>query len=199
MSAMLVKGRVERSAAMIRLVSTAATLAALLATPVAAQYPYPQQYPNPYPQPYPPAYPNPYPYQQPYGGNVLNDVINQLLGNRYTSSDRLAVSQCASAAMTQAARDYRVYNPYGQQYGQPYNYNYPYNAYPGMRVTAITDVERRSDGIRVRGELDTGMYGNRYPNQGIARPGDLTFRCTVDYRGVVTSVRVRPNSDYRRY
>ena len=101
--------------------------------------------------------------------------------------------------MTQAARDYRAYNPYGQGYGQPYNYNYPYNAYPGMRVTAITDVERRSDGIRVRGELDTGMYANRYPNQGIARPGDLTFRCTVDYRGVVTSVRVRPNSDYRRY
>jgi hypothetical protein len=117
----------------------------------------------------------------------------------YNSSDRLAVSQCASAAMAEAARDYRAYNPYGQPYGMPYNYNSPYNAYPGLRVTAITDVERRSDGLRVCGEIDTGRYANIYPNQGITRPGDLTFRCTVDYRGVVTNVRARPNTAYRRY
>ena len=174
-----------------------AALAGSLAVPAAAQYPY--SYPPTYPQPYPPTYPQPYPYQQPYGGNVLNDVINQLLGNRYNSNDRLAVSQCASAAMAEAARDYRAYNPYGQPYGMPYNYNSPYNAYPGMRVTAITDVERRSDGLRIRGEIDTGRQANIYPNQGITRPGDLTFRCTVDYGGVVTNVRVRPNTAYRRY
>ena len=72
------------------------------------------------------------------------------------------------------------------------NYNYGLN----IRVAAITDVERRSSGLRVEGLLDTGRYGYdpRY-----TRSGDLTFRCTVDYRGVVTNVRVRPNTAYRRY
>lgn len=180
---------------------TVAAFASVLAAPAAAQYPY--SYPQPYPQPYPPTYPNPYPYQQPYSGNVLNDVINQLLGNRYSVSERTAVQQCAGAAVTQAAREYS-YQPYGNYpYAQPYGYAQPYAQPYGyqnnIRVTAITDVERRSDGLRVRGELDSGMYANRYPNQGIARAGDLSFRCTVDYRGVVTSVRVRPNTNYRRY
>jgi len=61
-----------------------------------------------------------------------------------------------------------------------------------MRVTAITEVNRRSDGLRVRGLLDSGMSGynpNTY-NRSYAT-GDLTFRCTVDYRGYVRDVRVR--------
>ena len=38
-------------------------------------------------------------------------------------------------------------------------------------------------------------YGNAYGYQGqrYAAQGDLTFRCNVDYRGAVTSLRVRPN------
>ena len=66
-----------------------------------------------------------------------------------------------------------------------------------MRVTAITNVERRQNGLRVSGLLDSRRryrpngqaYG--YQNQGYAATGDLSFRCNVDYRGAVTNVRVR--------
>jgi hypothetical protein len=62
-------------------------------------------------------------------------------------------------------------------------------------------------GLRVSGVLDSGRYrGERnrgYPGQGYnqayaAGTGDLTFRCTVDYRARVTSLLVRPNPNYRR-
>src|SRR5947209_20625466 len=66
-----------------------------LAAPAAAQY-YPQQgYPQQYPQ-YPQQYPE-YPQQQAYpgygtnqgySGNPVTDIIDQLLGNRYSVSDR---------------------------------------------------------------------------------------------------------------
>ena len=64
-----------------------------------------------------------------------------------------------------------------------------------IRVTAITDVERRSNYLRVEGLLDTGRYGYdpRY-----TRTGDLSFRCNVDYRGYVTGLRVRPNNTWQR-
>ena len=178
-----------------------------LAAPAAAQY-YPQQpYPQPYPQTYPPgAYP-----QQQYGyGNQggIGQIIDQLLGNRYNVNDRSAVSRCASAAVQQAQTRYTPYG-YNQGYGgQGYNQGYAYNQRGyGIRVTAITNVERRSNGLRVRGLLDTGRgggYGNRgygnqgYGNQGYAT-GDLTFRCNVDYRGYVSNVRIERNTDYRRY
>lgn len=202
-----------------------------LAVPASAQAQNPYPYAQPVPQPYP-GQPG-YGYQQPgygysnqgYAPNVLQSVVDQLLGNRYAAPDRSAVSRCASAALIQAERQYRPrgYNPYGQQYGQqpyaqPYGQPgaqaYGHNRYPQMRVTAITDVQRRSSGLRVRGLIDSGMfygaqanpYGNQgygYPGQGVdpryARPGDLSFRCNVDYRGAVSSVRVTRNSQYRPY
>ena len=78
------------------------------AAPAAAQYPYPS-----YPQPYPPTtypYPRqPYPGQPypGYGGNVVGSIIDQLLGNRYSVTDRGAVSRCAVAALVQAWNQYR--------------------------------------------------------------------------------------------
>jgi hypothetical protein len=169
----------------------AAAAAGGIATPALAQYPYPQPYPQ-----YPPAYG----YQQGYSNNPIQNVIDQLLGNRYNVNDRTAVRQCAQAAMQQAAAQYRPqgYNQYGQPYGNAYGYNqYGYTA----RVTAITNVERRNNGLRVSGLLDSGRYG--YGNQGYNQnqryaTGDLTFRCNVDYRGVVTNVRIRANNNYRR-
>jgi hypothetical protein len=97
--------------------------------------------------------------------------------------------------MAQAQNHYRGY---GQGYGQNYGYR-PGIAAPMMRVTAITDVQRRSGGLRVKGLIDTG-YGGQYGYQDrrYAR-GDLTFRCNVDYRGYVTNVRLARNSQYRRY
>jgi len=162
----------------------AAALAACVAAPAAAQYPYP--YPQPYPQTYPPG----------YGGNVVGSVIDQLLGG-YQVNDRQAIRQCAQAALAQAQNQYRPqgYGGYGGGYQQPYG------GYGGaMRVTGITDVQRRSSGLRISGMIDSGRGYGGY-NQGYGQTytqGDLNFRCNTDYRGYVTNVRVRPNS-YRGY
>jgi hypothetical protein len=162
------------------------------------------QYPAPYPQqPYPPQYGQG--YQQGYAGNPVQQIVDQLLGNRYNVNDRTAVQRCASAVVAQASGQYRGPG-YGQpaynQYGQP---GYGQQRYgTGARVTAITNVEQRRSGLRVSGLLDTrgGMmppYGQAYgyQNQGYAATGDLSFRCTVDYRGAVSDIRIRQNNPYR--
>lgn len=178
---------------MLRFLGAAVAIGAL-AAPGAAQTPYPQTYPPGY------GYPN-----QGYGTNVIQQVIDQLLGNRYNVNDRTAVSRCASAALAQAQRQY-PYGAYGRAYQQPYVYGQR-NYQAMMRVAAITEVRRRSSGLRVRGLIDTGAYGtpytNPYGNQPYvdpryARTGDLTFRCDVDYRGYVRNVRIGRNSAYRR-
>jgi hypothetical protein len=183
----------------------AATIA--LAAPAAAQYsPYPQPtYPG-YPQQTYPGYPQQtYPgYGQPgYGAqNPVGAIIDQLLGNRYNVTDRQAVSRCASAAVAQASAQYRPNNGYGYN-GQGYGggYGQGYSGYGNARVTAITDVQRRSGGLRVTGMLDSrGGYGTYaqpgYGNRGFAAGGgDLTFRCNVDYRGAVTNIRIRRNNN----
>jgi hypothetical protein len=71
---------------------------------------------------------------------------------------------------------------------------YAYQGYNGyVRVTAITDVSRRSNGrVRVRGLLDTARGG--YGNYG----ADLSFRCDVDYSGRVYNVDLDRNGN-RRY
>jgi hypothetical protein len=185
-----------------------------LAAPAAAQYQYPQpqyqqqyQYPQQYQQQYP-GYPQQsYGYSQGYNQNPIGQIIDSLLGNRYSVTDRQAVSQCASAAVVQAQRQYRGYgqgyNGYNQGYGQNYNgYNQGY-ATAGMRVTAITDVQRRSNGLRVSGTMSSGYAGNNRYNQGYANRGygaaNLSFRCNVDYRGAVTNIRVRPTEYSQGY
>jgi hypothetical protein len=176
---------------MARLASLMAA-AALIGSAAAAQY-YPQPYPQPYPQTYPqpvpnPAYPynypgQPYPNQpypgQPYDQSAIGAIIDGLIGNRYNVSDRQAIRQCAFAAV-QRSQGYNSYGGYGG-----------YGGY--ARVTAITDVERRTFGVRVRGLLASGRYGY---NGGYGR-GDLGFRCDVDYRGYVRNVRIDPM--VRRY
>lgn len=159
-----------------------------LAAPAAAQYyPYPQPQPN-------------YGYGYPNQGNGVGDLIGRLLGNRYGSyavNERSLINQCAAAASAEASRRYRP--AYSQQGYPPYGNAYGYNqAYPGgARVTAITNVERRSSNrIRVSGLIDSGAYGYQgynQPygyNQAYAR-GDLSFRCTADAYGRITDLRVR--------
>jgi hypothetical protein len=180
----------------LRFLGAAAATSALAAC-VSAQ--------TPYSQPYPQASPGyGYPYQG-HGPNVIQQIIDQLLGNRYSVSDRNLVSRCASAALAQAQRQY-PYGAYGRGYPQPYaggQRNYPVAM---MRVAAITEVQRRSSGLRVRGLIDSG-YGSPYAypsgNQPYvdpryARIGDLTFRCDVDYRGTISNVRIGRNTAYRR-
>ena len=212
------------------LAAGAATIA--VAVPATAQtpyaYPYAQPYSQPVPQPYPgqPGYGYAQQgYAQPYGTNPVEQIVNQLLGNntRYNVTDRNAVSRCASAAVNQAQAQYRpAYRGYaqpygqaygyGQQYGQPYNPQYGYaNAQSQMRVTEITDVQRRSNsGLRVQGLIASGAYaapygnaygyqGQRYADPRFAQQADLSFRCNVDYRGAVSGVRVsRYQSRYGR-
>lgn len=202
------------------LAAGAAGLAA--AVPASAQTPYASPYAqSPYASPYaqqtyPPGY---YPQQgypqQGYaqGQDGISQIINQLLGNRYQTNDRVAVERCATAAMAQANAQYRP-NQYGQRYDNRYpgngygNQDYANQGYGQMRVTAITDVRRRNNGVRVSGLLDSNYgarapYGNAYgyQNQGQAYAGraDLTFRCNVDYRGAVSDVRIgRNQSAYNR-
>jgi hypothetical protein len=179
-----------------------------LAVPAAAQTAYPygyqqqqyqqyQQAPQPYPgQPgyaYSQGYAQPaYGYNQGYSQNPVAQVIDSLLGNRYTVSDRTAVSQCASAAMSQAAAQYGGYNR------------------GGMRVTSITDVQRRNNGLRVSGTMSSGyggQYGNQYgyqhdsrygyQNRGYEQPRQVSFRCNVASNGAVTNIRIGRNNAYR--
>lgn len=194
---------------MTRLTKFLAAAAAIagLSAPATAQYQaqptYPQQaYPQQaYPQP---GYGQPgYGYSQPgynqgYAQNPVGQIIDNLLGNRYSVTDRQAISQCASAAMTQVAAQYgNGYNSgYGQRgYGQGYNRSM-------MRVTSITDVQRRNNGLRVSGMLSSGhggQYGNQYGVQDHRyAEGDLSFRCNVDYRGTVTNIRIGRNMSYGR-
>ena len=194
--------------------ATAAAGAGALAVPALAQMPYPypyaqQQYPQAYPQyQYPQQYPQTgyaypqtgyaYPGQQGYGQqNVVGAIIGQLLGNRYNVTDRTAVTQCATAAQAQAAQQYRA-RSHGQAYGYQ-GYNGAYNP-ASLRVTSITDVQRRNNGLRVSGLMSSGSgrYGAYAHNPAYANAAsDFTFRCNVAYTGQVTDVRVRRNSAWR--
>ena len=129
-----------------------------------------------------------------YGYALNFDVRHIRLGVQ--DKDRSAVSRCASAAMTQAQAQYGGYG-----YNQGYNRGGGYNAAGGMRVTSSTDVQRRANGLRVKGTMSSGYgYGSQYgyQNQAYAQ-GNVTFRCNVAYNGAVTDIRIGRNGNYRRY
>jgi hypothetical protein len=174
------------------------------------------------------------------GGTTIGQVINSVLGGgRYGAygqgNDRVAVDQCARAAEAQVRRDFRNSGNgnYAQgnmdpRYGnQGYNpQGYAYNSGSSARVVGITAVERKSNGLKVSGVIDSGMnrgygnqgygygnqgydprYGNQgYPNQGYgnqaygnnAQVADLRFSCRVDYRGYVSNVDIKRNVAARR-
>lgn len=168
-----------------------------LSAPLAAQNPYTYGYQQQVPQPYggQPGYgyqqANPGYGQQDYAQNPVGQIIDSLLGNRYNVTDRQAISQCASAAITQAAA----------QRDNGYNRGYANNAYNGaMHVTSITDVRRRNNGVRVSGTMSSGygsQNGNQYGYQNRNYPAaNVSFRCNVDYRGAVTNLRIGRNMAY---
>jgi hypothetical protein len=179
------------------------------AQPAYPQQGYPQQaYPQQYGQPYQ-NYGGNQAYGQSYSQNPVSAIIDSLLGNRYAVTDRQALAQCATAALAQAQYQYRGYGGARSAYRQGYGYNQNVAA-PALRVTSITDVQRRSNGLRVRGVIGTGyggqygqndrqygQYGSQYGYQNRGY-GDLSFRCTVDSRGSVSGLRVSP-ANSRRY
>ena len=174
--------------------TAAAALAGLAAAPVAAQYnqypqqQYPQQYPQQqypqqqYPEPYqtPPGYGYDQQYTPDQGAGALGTIVDSLIGNRYDVSYRQAIRQCAFAAVQRAryqySGGYRDWNDF-------------------VHVTGITDVQRRTLVIRVKGMLGLGRwhgygngYGSGYPTGGGRR--NIGFRCDVDYNGYVRNVRL---------
>jgi hypothetical protein len=94
--------------------------------------------------------------------------------------------------MSQAAAQYG--NRYNPGYGNN-GYGHAYNG--AMRVTSITDVQRRNNGLRVSGTMSSGeRFSGQYANHAYAG-GDVSFRCNVDYRGQVTNIRIGRNTAYR--
>jgi hypothetical protein len=117
---------------------------------------------------------------------IIGGVIDTLIGTRYNVSERQAVRRCAIAAVDKAERKYR-----GEFRTQPV-------AYPGyrghIRVSEITEVEKRLLVTRVHGLLDTPRYGWHRNRRG----SELSFRCDVNSRGTVSNVRVDKNPYWRR-
>ena len=186
---------------------TATAVLGAVCAPAAAQtaYPYGYQQATPYgyqqPSPYgyqqQQAYPG-YGYNQGYGysqstGNPVTDIIDSLLGNRYNVTDRQAVRQCTNAVRAQAAQRYGGYN-------NGYANGYPQQGYGAgnLRVTSITDVQRRGNGLRVSGTLVSAVdqygyhngYANGYQDRAYSA-GNFSFRCNVAYNGAVTGIRIR--------
>jgi len=137
-------------------------------------------------------YPSPYGYGS--NGNVVGQVLNQVLGGgygynnnySYGANSQAVVNQCVNAVQSRLNRNY--------SYG--YNGNYGYGAYGAQpygygqaRVLGISRVEPRSrGGVNVRGVATSGQgYGYAYGGQ---QSPNLTFKCSTDYRGYVTDIDI---------
>ena len=154
----------------------------------------------------------------------IREVVDKQLGARYGASDKEAIGRCVTAALAEGAILYGVNGYAGTDGYAAYAGAYRPGAagvpgFPGiatnMRVSAITDVQRRSDGMRVKGLIDSGVdYRGGYSSkayQGAGSGGqpyatrnpsnnDLSFRCNLDTAGLVTSMHVeRHTTTYRRY
>ena len=170
----------------------------------------------------------PYPYGNQNG--VVGAIINSVTGGGYGQypqgnygysrvDERGAVSMCAAAAEQRISSNYRGQPGYGYTNGNGYNgYQQGYangtNGH-GARVLGITNVERRNNGVRVSGTIDSGRYASRasygapaygaqaygaqaygvqaygapgYPNQGYGNRA---------YNGVHADLTFRCNVDYR--
>ena len=154
----------------------------------------------------------------------IREIVDQQLGTRYGASDKEAVARCVTAALAQGEILYGVNGYAGTDGYADYAGAYRPGAegvpgFPGiataMRVSAITDVQRRSDGMRVKGLIDSGVdYRGGYGGQAYQGSGgggqpyatrhpsnnDLAFRCNLDPAGLVASLHVeRHTTTYRRY
>ena len=153
------------------------------------------------------------------GGNVVGQVINQVLGGAqygygnqygYGMNSQAAVQRCSAAVEQRINRDYNRagyggYNGYGGYGG--------YNGYnqSAARVLGVTSVERRSNSrLRVRGVATTNAYAAGYGNPygggygggyggyggGYAPQGNLRFSCTIDARGYIRDIDLDRNNNY---
>jgi hypothetical protein len=142
------------------------------------------------------AQPN-YPHQATPGDPTVESVITKLIGTGFNETERAAVQRCGSAAMQQAAVQYWPWpdsnfyrsdlqrSPDGQGI----------NVAAQMRITAISEVQRRKYGVHVSGLIDARagyplygpVYGNLFNVYGAA--DSLSFSCNVDFSGIVSNLR----------
>ncbi|MEO7365852.1 MAG: hypothetical protein ABIW03_05995 [Sphingomicrobium sp.] len=158
------------------------------------------------------------------GGNVISQVLNQVLGgygqNGYNSNTRYAVQQCAAAVEQRINGRNNGYGGYGGNsgYGGYGGYGAGYGSYGGYagggRVLGITHADVHSGGrVKVKGVASSGMnsgyggyggysgYGGYGGGYGAQSQADLRFNCTVDYRGYISQLEIDRNnySGYRGY
>ena len=191
--------------AVSKILAGGAAIAALAsAAPAAAQY-----YPG-------------YGYGYGNGGNVIGQVLSQVLGgygqNGYNSNTRYAVQQCAAAVEQRLNGGYGGYNNgYNSGYGYGGYGGYGSNGgayggaygggYGGGRVLGITHADLHDGGIfKVRGVASSGTnagYSGGYGGYGGygngQQAGDLKFLCEVDYRGYIRNLRIERNLDAYGY
>ena len=158
-----------------------AAAALMSAAPAAAQY-----YPG-------------YGYGNPYGGNVIGQVLNQVLGGGYGGyggygqNQQAVVNQCAAAVQQRLSGGYGGYGAYGYNPYNPYGGGYNANGYGNARVLGISRVEPRSGGgLTVRGVASSGMnvgYAYDYGYNGQSQV-DLTWKCKTDYRGFISDIDI---------
>ena len=142
---------------MTNIISFLAASAAIgtLAAPAAAQY-YPQQpaYPQQYPQ-YQQQYPQGYGYNGQTGNPVTTSSIAcSATAKRYGPPGGPTVRQRGAGPGGSA-----IWPAIWRRLGGGYNNGYRQQGYVGtnLRVTSITEVQRRSNGLRVSGTLGSGV------------------------------------------
>ena len=124
------------------------------------------------------------------GGNVVGQVLNQVLGGGYGYNAMAATARLRS---TNARRQCSSGSAAAKRLRLQWLCE---NGYGGARVLGISRVEQRSNGgLTVRGVASSGRYsGYTY---GAQAPVDLTWKCKTDYRGFVTDIDVnRAQSNY---
>jgi hypothetical protein len=117
--------------------------------------------------------------------------IAKLLGEGYNETERVAVQWCAFAAIQQATVQYwpKPDSNYYRSDLERFPDGHGINPAAQMRLTAISDVRRSRDGVRVTGVID-GRAG--YPLYGpvYGAVGDLGFSCSASFSGIVSNLRV---------
>jgi hypothetical protein len=99
----------------------------------------------------------------------------------YGMNTQAAVNRCSSAVQNRLAYRTSSYNPY-------------YGGYNSGRVLSVTSVDPNRNSIRVRGLATSGRMAynglNLFGLLGSNYRADLSFACTVDYRGRIRDVDI---------
>ncbi|MBB3764393.1 hypothetical protein [Sphingomicrobium lutaoense] len=133
----------------------------------------------------------------PYGNYGYGDRYG------YGMSERTAVDRCARAVEARLNHQgrYGAYDRYNSRYDR-----YGYDNYRGhARVAGITDVRRKSYGLKVYGVAMSGHSASQYDRYnrhgyGYNTAPDLKWDCKIDRSGRIRDIDIERNDRrYRRY